>query len=431
MKSKATSAARRSSCHPVWSAVFMALIATSVTPTASAPLSLDEARRIARREAPTVTAQSARVVAAREEVARAGALPDPTLQLGIDNLIVTGDQAFDVGADFMTMRRIGVSQAWPARRKREAEREVAAARADTQDLKTESTRLEVERRAGEAWIAVWSATAERRFLQERVTESDRAVSIAKAQLANGTGTASDALSAQMVRAELDNERRRAKAQIEVAHASLVRWAGEVGTFELAAMPATTTLRVAADELRAGIDRYAFLQVWQGEERTALAAAQLAEAEKRPDLGFAVAYGARSGRPDMMMFEVSVGLPLFTRNRQDRGIAARYAEHDAVQAEREDARRAQREALELQLAGWSSLRDEQQRYQNTLLPLARDRCAVALASYASAGPLRPWIEAHRDEIELRRRALQVEADLARLWLALDTLLPGAPAPEVSS
>jgi len=409
----------------------MALIATSVTPTASAPLSLDEARRIARREAPTVTAQSARVVAAREEVARAGALPDPTLQLGIDNLIVTGDQAFDVGADFMTMRRIGVSQAWPARRKREAEREVAAARADTQDLKTESTRLEVERRAGEAWIAVWSATAERRFLQERVTESDRAVSIAKAQLANGTGTASDALSAQMVRAELDNERRRAKAQIEVAHASLVRWAGDVGTFELAAMPATTTLRVAADELRAGIDRYAFLQVWQGEERTALAAAQLAEAEKRPDLGFAVAYGTRSGRPDMMMFEVSVGLPLFTRNRQDRGIAARYAEHDAVQAEREDARRAQREALELQLAGWSSLRDEQQRYQNTLLPLARDRCAVALASYASAGPLRPWIEAHRDEIELRRRALQVEADLARLWLALDTLLPGAPAPEVSS
>jgi len=409
----------------------MALIATSVTPTASAPLSLDEARRIARREAPTVTAQSARVVAAREEVARAGALPDPTLQLGIDNLIVTGDQAFDVGADFMTMRRIGVSQAWPARRKREAEREVAAARADTQDLKTESTRLEVERRAGEAWIAVWSATAERRFLQERVTESDRAVSIAKAQLANGTGTASDALSAQMVRAELDNERRRAKAQIEVAHASLVRWVGEVGTFELAAMPATTTLRVAADELRAGIDRYAFLQVWQGEERTALAAAQLAEAEKRPDLGFAVAYGTRSGRPDMMMFEVSVGLPLFTRNRQDRGIAARYAEHDAVQAEREDARRAQREALELQLAGWSSLRDEQQRYQNTLLPLARDRCAVALASYASAGPLRPWIEAHRDEIELRRRALQVEADLARLWLALDTLLPGAPAPEVSS
>ncbi len=428
MQSNNPSALSRSACKRPWPLLLIGLLAAAAAHSASAGLSLDDARRMARRDAPSVAAQSARISAAREEAARAGALPDPTLQLAIDNLTATGSNAFDVGADLMTMRRIGVRQAWPARSKRDAEREVAAARVDTLDLQSDYTGLEAERLSGEAWIAVWAAAAERRFLRELAAESDRAIEIAKAQLANGTGSATDALSAKMVRAELDNDLRRAQSEIEVARASLTRWLGEAASRDTDAMPAITKLRVPAEQLRSTIDRHAVLQVWQGRERTAAAGVRLAQADKRPDLGFGLAYGARSGRTDMVMFEVSVGLPLFSRNRQDRGIAASFAERDAIESDHEDARRAQAEILERQLATWSSLRDQHARFQKTLLPLARDRSAVALAGYANAEPLRPWIDARRDEIELERQSVQVEADLGRVWLALDTLLPRATLTE---
>src|SRR3546814_16685376 len=93
------------------------------------------------------------------------------------------------------------------------------------------------------------------------------------------------------------------------------------------------------------------------------------------------YGRRApGLSDMVMLEVGVSLPLFTRNRQDRGISARQAQWDAVQADHEDQRRAQREAVTRAVATWHGWNQQIQRYQDTLLPLDRDRDTTAPAGY---------------------------------------------------
>lgn len=408
---------------PLRSAMVVLLVAASSVAAQPTMVSLDDARGAASAAAPGVAAKSARIVAAREDAARAAALPDPTLNLGIDNLTVTGPEAFRLGADEMTMRRIGLMQEWPSRRKREARRATAEALVDAAVSEAAAMRLEVERRAGEAWIDTWAAEAEVHALQNLIDDAQRAMAIAKAQLASGTGTAADALAAQVAKSELDNSLRRAQAQGHAARAGLSRWIDAGDTVPLAALPDVASLRVTPDRLRATLDQHAHLQVWEGRERAADATVDLAQAEKRPDLGFGVSYGARSaGLPDMMMVEVSIGLPLFARHRQDRNLAARVAEREALHFEREDARREQREALERQLAAWEGLREEGMQYETTLLPLARDRSAVALASYGSGGEIQPWIEARRDEVETRRRAVQLQAELSRAWLALDTLLP---------
>jgi len=409
--------------HAMRSTMAVLLVAASSVAAQPTMVSLDDARGAASAAAPGVAAKSARIVAAREDAVRAAALPDPTLNLGMDNLTVTGTDAFRLGADEMTMRRIGLMQEWPSRRKREARRATAEANVDAAVSEADAKRLEVERRAGEAWIEAWAAEAEVHALQNLIDDAQRAMAIAKAQLASGTGTAADALAAQVAKAELDTALRRAQTQGRAARAGLARWIDAGDTVPLAALPDVASLRVTADRLRATLDQHALLQVWEGRERAADATVDLAQAEKRPDLGFGVSYGARSaGLPDMMMVEVSIGLPLFSRHRQDRNLAARVAEREALHFEREDARREQREALERQLAAWEGLREERTQYETTLLPLARDRSAVALASYGSGGEIQPWIAARRDEVETRRRAVQLQAELSRAWLALDTLLP---------
>jgi outer membrane protein TolC len=418
---------RRASCRLLFavSVAGLPLCLAAVAQAAPPEISLDELRRMAARTAPSVAAGGARVVAARNDAARADALPDPQLSLGIEDLTITGGNALRFGADEMTMRRIGVAQDWPSRRKRDARRANAEARVDTAVDEVLVTKLDVERRAGEAWIATWAAEAEASFLRALLDEADRAVVLAKQQLANATGSSADALAAQVIRVELDNDLQRAQAQVNAARTGLARWLNADAVIDLAAMPDVARLRVPADTLRGTLDEHAQLQVWSGRQRQAAAAVSLAQAEKRPDLGFAVSYGARSaGLSDMLMVEVNVGLPLFARDRQDRDVAARMAEHDAVEAEGEDARRAQREDLERLLAIWEGMRDESERYRDILLPLARDRSATALASYAGGGEIQPWISARRDEIASGRRALQLQADLARAWLGLDTLLPTA-------
>ena len=135
------------------------------------------------------------------------------------------------------------------------------------------------------------------------------------------------------------------------------------------------------------------------------------------------YGKRAPRlSDMVTLQVSVSLPLFTRNRQDRGISAKQAQADAVQFAHDDARRAQREKVERTVATWQGWNRQIQRYRDTLLPLARDRTKTALASYRGGGLFQPWLDARRDDIELRLRYADALAARARLWASLAYLLP---------
>lgn len=70
---------RRGPRRPIRSAVAGYLVAASAMAANPGTVSLDDVRRAASAVAPSVAAQSARIVAAREDAARAAALPDPTL----------------------------------------------------------------------------------------------------------------------------------------------------------------------------------------------------------------------------------------------------------------------------------------------------------------------------------------------------------------
>ncbi|MCI1730009.1 MAG: TolC family protein [Chiayiivirga sp.] len=385
------------------------------------PLTLDEAMQRAAAHAPGLDAQAARLLAAQEDAARAGRLPDPVLSAGIDNLTVTGADAFRLGADEMTMQRIGVMQAWPSKWLRAAEREVARAQANAISDESVWVKRQVERAAGDAWIASWAAEKERAFLQAQREDAERAARIAEAQLANGSGSAASALAADVAGADLESQLLAAETAVNAARAGLTRWLGDRAQAGLAAAPDFGSLTLPPARLLSSVGSHAELAGWNARERAAEAAIEVARARKRPRVAFGASYGTRvAGLPDMATFEVTIDLPVFARNRQDRDIAARRAEADAVHAEREEATREHRETVERLLATWTGLRSEHARLIERVLPLAQDRREVALAAYANGEPIQAWLDARRDEVALRRRAVQTEAALARAWLQLNTL-----------
>lgn len=409
-----------------WASVWvLALLAAAHSVAASAsevPLSLSAAVAQGVQRAPLLRARDAEATATREDAVRAGRLPDPALTVGVANYPVTAPGAFSMRSDGMTMRTVGIMQAIPSRATRTAQRTLADAKVDAADADRIATRQSVQQRVADAWIAVWVAEQRRALLRALQDEGALAVRTAQARLRGGDGSATDALAARAEAAALDNRLAAADAAVTAARAGLARWLDN-GAVTLAAAPDFGTLPVATTRLEAAIDQQAPMQVWAAREQVAQAALEAARASKRPDWNVSLEYGHREPfLSDMVTLQVGVSLPLFTHNRQDRDIAARQAQWDAVQADRDDARRAQREQVAQTLATWQGWNRQIDNDRERLLPLDRDRARTALAGYAGGGELQPWLNARRDEIELRLAYADALGERAKLWAALAYLLP---------
>lgn len=418
-----------------WAMLMLALTFVAAPAWSAEPVAFDEAVRLAVARAPTLQARRSQIEAAQEEAARADALPDPRLTLGLANVPVAGTDAFDLRADDMTMRQVGVMQEFPARAKRQSRRAMADRMMQQAQALSLAERAAVRSAAADTWIALWAAQREVEVLRAQRAQSTLAIGIAKARLAGGTGTVVDALAAQSAALELDNRIDVAEAEVAAARAALARWLGiEPDDLTIAGSPPDLSV-LPADEARllTSVDRQGPLLAWRSRESLAEAAVAAALAETRPDWSVSAMYGQRERasegmpRSDMLTIEFSIGLPLWTRNRQDRGVAARRAELDAVAAEHEDARRMQIEAVRRALAEWHGLKRQVARKEQQALPLAHDRSQVALAAYRGGGPLQPWLDARRDELELHIEHARHLGELGRVWSALAYLLVDEETP----
>lgn len=412
-----------------WAMLMLALTFVAAPAWSAEPVAFDEAVRLAVARAPTLQARRSQIEAAREEAARADALPDPRLTLGLANVPVAGTDAFDLRADDMTMRQVGVMQEFPARAKRQSRRVMADRMVEQTQALSLAEQAAVRQAVAEAWIALWAAQREIEALQAQRAQSTLAINIAKARLAGGSGTAADALATQSAALELDHRIDAAEAEVAAGRAALARWLGiEPDDLTIAGSPPDlSVLPVDEARLLMSVDRQGPLLAWRSRESVADAAVTAALAETRPDWSVSAMYGQRTRAPggmprsDMLTVEFSIGLPLLARNRQDRGVAARRAERDAVAAEHEDARRMQVEVVRRALAEWHGLKRQVQRKEQQALPLAHDRVQVALAAYRGGGPLQPWLDARRDALELHIEHARHLGEFGRAWSALAYLL----------
>ena len=401
--------------------VLLALLAFPVL--AAVPLTLQQAAVLAVARAPLVQAGHAREDAARADLDRAGRWPDPRLDFGVQNLPVQGPGAFIPAAGSMTMRTVGFSQEIPSGAKLAAERAGARAGAAAAGAETEQARLHTRQAAAAAWVSLWAARRARAQLEGLERQNALVIVAAKARLAGGTGSTADALAAQAAQAELANRLDQADATIAAARAALARWVGAAAAqATLADPPDFTRLPVAAAHLLQSTDAQAPLLDWESREDRAEAALQSARASKHPGWNVDLSYGRVPGLPALATLMVGVRLPLFPAHREDQDILARRADLEAVRAERENARRAQIEAVQRLLATWQGYGRQVQRDRDTLLALAADRSAAALAAYRGGASLQPWLEARRDEITTRLDYVEALKAWGDTWAQLAYLLP---------
>ena len=375
------------------------------------PLTFDAALRRAAADAPTIQANEAGVEARRSAAIAAGRLPDPTLSVGIDNFPISGPPAFTLNGDSMTMARIGVEQAFPNPAKRRAQRGRAQA-----DIGVAEADLAVEAqnvRLGPALAWTDLYYAKRRLAQlERLYESlgDLQATVS-ARLASGSARPSQALEPEQLRAAINDRRSELKADVVKAQARLARLTGDPDA-DVAGDP--PVLEVDGRALRAHVTSLPRIQSLDAQARAADADVTLARADKRPDWRVGTSYGRRDpAYGDMVSLTVSIDLPFFGRRRQDPLIAARESEAHRAGLMRVAGERNLLAEFDVDLADHAMHHQRLMNARNTLVPLARRRAELDMASYAAGkldlgSALLSTLALAEAEVD----ALSREADVAR-------------------
>ncbi|MFP5418587.1 MAG: TolC family protein [Gammaproteobacteria bacterium] len=380
-----------------------------VPPAGADTLSFDTALALAVSETPVLRAESLQIDAARQAAIPAGELPDPRLALGIDNLPVTGADRFTLGRDFMTMRRIGVMQEFPNAAKRGARVDAARGRIAQTEAQTRVTRLNVLRETAVAWIA--RDTVERQLAQiEGLYRENRVLDAAvRARIAGGKGNALDAVAARQESALIDARRDALEARRQQAIAALKRWVGPRAAEPLAGTPPEWPIMRAT--LEHALHKHPELAVFDPRGRVLDAEVAEARAGKRPDWALELAYlkrGAEFG--DMAMVQVSFDLPVFAERRQNPKIASKLAERGSLDAEREAVLREHLAMLEADLAAYQRVGSELTRQRDVLLPLAREKVALAEASWRGGkGDLVELVTARRERVDAELMLTTLEGE----------------------
>jgi outer membrane protein TolC len=404
----------------------LAILACSLPLAATAAgtaLTLTEALAIADRDSSLLAAQRSAISAAGEIIASARELPDPKLKLGIDNLPADGPDRYSLTRDFMTMRKIGVAQEFV----RDEKREIKGRRAENELYREQAmlgdARAALRRDVAQAWIERYFAERMANVVDEQYAETELQRESLQAGLRAGKAQPADLLAVQVSLQSLLDRRAEYRRQAARATAMLSRWLGAESTRPLAALP-TRLLPAQHRDVATHAENHPHLQTLERQIEVARNDAALARAANKPDWGLEVAYAQRGPQySNMLSVQVSIDLPLFQANRQDRSVAAKMAQVEQARALKEDALRQHLAETRATWADWEAATARLQRFDETLLPLSRERSQLALAAYRGGqGPLAAALEARRVEIELRLQQLQLAAEQGRAYAQLLYFLP---------
>lgn len=394
-------------------------------------LSLAAAERVAIERDAVLRQLAAESAAMRDRAIAEGQLMDPKLRLGAVNVPT---DSFSFTQEDMTMVEVGVSQEFPAGHTRELARRRMEQAATASQAAAGDRRRIVQREVRRVWVELAYIEAARRELAGQSSWVEQMRAAARARYASGQGKQLDVLQAGLDVAMLKEQQLDLDRESAMRRAQLVRWLGEedaarAGPFTL---PARVELPPLA-ELEARIEQHPAQQDYERRIEAAQTAIQLAEQSKQPGWMLDLSYGFRNGemsdgkpRSDMVTAMVSVGLPLFHANRQDREIAAARADAQGLHEMHSDHLREMRARLDEAWAVANRTGEIEHFYESDLVPLADQSVQAALLAYRNnRAMVDEVVTARRVALDTNLKHLRMAADRAQAQYEVDYLVGAEP------
>jgi len=348
----------------------------------------------------------------------AGALPDPKLAVGLENLPT---DSFSVGREPMTMQVIGIQQDFPAGYSRALAKQRGGQLADSQQAAIDARRLEVEQAMRLAWLNAYYA--EHAITLVRASESalEQSVVIAQTEYENGKGTQQAWLRARLALADTKARQIDFEDAERAAHSELVRWLGDDANRAFADTLPNLPIPPPYAALLDRLPGHPLLLRADQQIAADQTGVEIAKQTYKPMWGVNLAYGHRPGSDatgqlysDMVSAMVTLSLPLFTANRQDQNVVSARSNLQASTYARDDELRQLKQRLDDDWAHWQQLKELNALYAQAVLPDAAADVTSGLNAYGNGnGDFFEVIRAQLGDLEARLRALRIQVDTESL------------------
>ena len=409
------------------SAVLVCFLVAVLQPGAAMAqaMSLAEAEQVAIARDAMLRQVSADAEAMRHRAVMDGQLMDPKLRFGAVNVPT---DSFSLRDDDMTMLEVGVSQEFTPG----DSRQLARKRMDQTAAAMESVAVDrgrqVRREVRKLWTQLAYVAGARELLDQQVDWVEQMRRSARARYASGEGKQLDVLQAGLDAAMLREQRLDLDRDEAMYRAQLGYWLGaeQLARVQPAGLPARAAPAPLA-VLEQRLMQHPAQADYERRMEAADTAVAIAQEQRKPGWMLDVSYGYREdmpdgmGRPDMLSAMVTVDLPLFKENRQDRAVSAARAEARGLQERHEDHLREMQAML---AEAWNVATQTaaiEQFYETELLPLADQSVHAALLSWrANRVMIEEVVLARRMALETRTKHLRLAADRALAQYEIDYL-----------
>lgn len=381
------------------------------------PLTLDTALKLAEQYAPTLRANRAQIEGAENMVSASGILPNPKLFVGLDNYPISGDAAWSITQDGMTMQKIGVMQDFPNRAKRQAEVELAKAELGSVTAQTEILRIELRQKVATAWLKRFYLERKLALFDELFSENRLLSQMTQAQVTSGRTMVADALDPRLESNVLLDQKDDLLRDLKKAKLELHRLVSAEPTENISQIETLSTqapiISLDTSKLYHHLHQHPELKAYQAEKKTAEAKLGQAQALQKPDWGIEFAYQHRAPEfGDMIGVQLTTELPVFSKKRSGPLIQAALAEQNRITADQEVKYREHLTLLDEGLSDLDALDQQINRTMQKSIPLAKQKVNLQLASYqAGKTNLTNIIAARQALLEQRLRLIDLQQQQA--------------------
>jgi outer membrane protein TolC len=390
----------------------------TLLPGAALSLSLQQAEKLALATDPLVLRHQAASRAYSAESTANSTLPDPKLRLGMFNVPL---DTFSTTEDPSTQLRVGIQQEFPRGDSTELKQQQSQwlAQAAMAQAKDESLKLLMNVR--EIYLNLYYEVKAAAIVNDAHRLFSKLVKITEDQYAAGRANQQDVIHADLELSRLEDRLTKIKSNEDEYRAHLAQWVGELAwqdiDSDLPTLPAIPAEDIDINEL---LTRHPSVMAETAKIEASRTMIDVARQDYKPGVGAFVEYRKRFGenidgsdRSDMMAAMVTVDIPLFTENRQDKNVAAREESANAARYSRDDRLRVLKRMLEKDRAVYRRLGEREHIYRNKLVNSAVNNAEASLNAYQSGvTEFTTLMRARITELDVRLESLRIKVDRMR-------------------
>jgi len=317
---------------------------------------------------------------------------DPRIKLGVQALPV---DSFDLEQENMTQLVVGYQQMLP---RGDSNKHISAsmmALSRTQTARAQQRERQVLMKVRQAWLDVVLQKKTLDIIQANRKLFDEMLDVSQSFYASGRQQQQDVVQAELEISLVDDRLQRAHSELAVAKARLAKWVGEENMINGVAVEQVKLQLpglLEITELKQRLQSNPELIAMQQQVVRQKSQLDLADEQYSPQWGFDISYGFRSGnngnnpandeRSDFLTAMVTLDLPIFTANKQDRQVSAQKQRLQATRYRQLDVNRELLKRLNAVVSRLQKLKDRHLLYKTRVLPQAKQNAQVSFSGYQS-------------------------------------------------